>query len=59
MKCRRTSSVNPEPAATVVRHLLKSNGLGDRRIKEVTDGDKSAVAVGSGLNYVGQTVDSF
>jgi hypothetical protein len=44
------SSFNPEPAATAGRHSLVSNGLGDRGINEGMNGDKSAVAAGSGLN---------
>ncbi len=59
MKRRLTNSLNPEPAATAVRHLLGSTGLGDRRIREMMGRDKSAVAAGSGLNYFGRMVDSF
>jgi hypothetical protein len=54
----RIISFNPEPAAKAGRHLLGSQGLGDCRINEMMNGDKSAVAAGSGLNYVGQFVDA-
>jgi hypothetical protein len=47
-------SFNPEPTATAGRHLLGWHVLGDRLINEMMNGDKSAVAAGSGLNYVGQ-----
>ncbi|HEV8059709.1 MAG TPA: hypothetical protein VGP68_07540, partial [Gemmataceae bacterium] len=44
-------SFNPQPAATADRFPHGSNGLGDRRIHSMIDGDKCAVAAGSGLNY--------
>jgi hypothetical protein len=52
-------SFNPEPAATAGRHLLGSHGLGECRINEMMNGDKFAVAAGSGLNYIRPIVDSF
>jgi hypothetical protein len=45
-------SFNPEPTATEGRHPLEMHGLGDRGINDMTRGDKSAVAVGSGLNEI-------